>query len=94
MKPVALNAAVVTLTPNVGADTDALPAGGTTVRIHNAGTQVVFVKSSVATSDATASSTPIPAGAVESFTVDAADRFVSAYCAGSATVYVQRSDGF
>lgn len=71
--------------------------GEFTVRVYNAGSATVFVKFGDTITTATTSNMPIPAGAVEVFSVQDSDgsaNYVAAITAsGSATVYVTTGEG-
>ena len=96
MNPISLNAPLVKLTPTTGNDTDTLPAGCQQVVIYNAGPSLAFVASSAAatTTAVVDTSTPIPAGAMLTYSVDQSHRSIAAICAsGNATVYVSAGPG-
>jgi hypothetical protein len=97
MEPIGLNGTVVTLTPTTSNDTDAIPKNCRQVRIYNAGSVAVFVATSPAetTTAATTTSTCIPPGVVETFSVPPSHQSIGAICAsGSATVYITCGPGF
>lgn len=97
MKPIDLNGACIKLTPTTSNDSDALPAGCQQVRLFNKGPNDVFVKSSASASTTAVvdTTTCIPAGNTEVFTVDQSHRSIGAICeTGSATVYGTCAPGF
>ncbi len=69
--------------------------GGMAVRVFNAGAATVFIEFGVSTVEAaTASSMPVPAGAVETFSVGPSVTHAAAITAsGTATVYFTPGQG-
>lgn len=92
-----LNGVTTTLSATTASPTPSAftPAQGK-IRVFNTGGVIVFLRSGIGTSDATAttSHTPLGIGGIESFTVPTNHTHVSAITvSGTATVYVTVGDG-
>lgn len=90
-----VNIAATTSTGNVALGGSGYGHGGISVRIYNAGPATVFIEfGTSAVTAATATSIPVPAGAIETQVVGPAITHVAAITAsGTATVYFTPGQG-
>ena len=89
--------ATVNLTAGVASTNVALPAAGEQLRLYNAHTATVFYElgTSSASTAATTTGVPLPAGAVEVISVGPQHTYLAAIAAsGSGTLYATKGNGF
>lgn len=84
-------------TANISATTSsarvAIPAGGQSVRVHNAASVAVFIQFGDSSVTATTSHMPIPAGGVETFNEGGATHVAAITASGSGTIYFTSGSG-
>lgn len=93
MSPFTLGGPTVSISATTNSASADLKGAGT-IRVYNAGPATVFVRTAKDTATAVATDTPIPAGAIETFSVSPSHNKIAAITsAGTATVYVTEGTG-
>lgn len=85
--------ATVTLAVTTTSSSGTLDIYSSSVRIHNAGTALAFIRFGTGTTTALTSDMPLASGATETFTKGSADKIAAIAASGTATLYVTNGEG-